>query len=355
MIRRRLQGVRRPAVRLAMLSLAALAAVGGLAAACGDDDTADTTDVPTIRVQLDWLPNTNHTGVYVAQAQGWYADAAVQVEILPFAESNPDVLVDAGQADVAFSFPTVTPFSRAAGLDVVSIAAVIQHNPAALAVLADSGLNRPRDLDGTTFGGFGLPYEEPQFRAVIQNDGGQGDFTLAVLNTAAYEALYNGRVDVAEMFLTWEGIDAAQQGIALRTFSYADSGIPDFPGVVLISSEKTIAEKAETLRRFLQATRRGYEWAAAHPDEAGALLIDTAGADVLPNPDLVRESSRLLASAYYLDADGRWGTQTAAQWTDYPRWLYEHGLLSDADGDPLTAAPDYTAAFTTSLLEKDGA
>ena len=324
---------------------AALLVLAALLVGCGEDEP------DLIRVQLDWTPNTNHTGVYVALAQGWYEDEGVQVEILPYSGTSGDLLVAEGVADVAFSFATVVPFSRAQGLDVVSIAAVLQKSPTEIAVLEDGPVKRLRDMDGKLYAGWGLPYELPQWRTVIQADGGEGTAELVVLDTGAYDALLAGRVHAVEIFVTWEGLDWDRQGIEYRTWRHADFGVPDRPAVLLVTSGETLEGKEDALVRFMRATLRGYEFAVEDPNEAGRLLIETAGKDAFPDPELVYASAKLLAGEYYLAADDRWGTQTLAQWSGYPGWLYENGLLTDENGDPLSTEPDWSAHFDTEIIE----
>lgn len=325
--------------------LAALAAAVALLAACGDDPP------DLVRVQLDWTPNTNHSGVYIAQAEGWYEDEGVEVEILPFSGTSGDLAVSEGIADIAFSFATSVPFSRAVGLDVVSIAAVLQTSPTEIAVLADGPIQRLRDLDGQRYAGWGLPYEQPQWRTIIQADGGAGEIEGVVLNTGAYEALETGRVQAVEFFATWEGINWQLEGLDVRTWRLSEVGVPDRPAVLLVTSNAAIEAKRGALERFLSATLRGYEFAAEDPGEAASKLLEAVGPEVLSNGELVVRSAELLAAEYYLAPDGRWGGQTLAQWSGYPGWLYDNGLLLDENGDPLSAPPDYAAHFTTALLE----
>ncbi len=305
----------------------------------------------SVKLQLDWLPNTNHTGIYAALEQGWYDAEGIALEILPYSGANGDVLVAEGVADVAFSFSTTLPFARAQGLEVVSIAAVLQKSPTAIAVLADGPISRLRDLDDRLYGGFGLPYEKPQWTAVVQADGGEGTVQGVILNTAAYEALYNGNVQAAEIFVTWEGIEAAQRGVDLRTWTYQDFGIPDRYGVLLVASESAVEENADVLERFLRATIRGYEFAAANPREASDMLVRGAGEEAFPSLDLVYESAELLGAEYYLDASARWGSQTLDRWTGYTRWLYQAGLLSNADGEQLSEELDYAAMYTDAIYQ----
>src|SRR5690606_12370104 len=83
-----------------------------LASACGGSSSGE----DEIAVQLDWTPNTNHIGIYVALANGWYDEAGVKVDVQPYTDVNPDTVVANGNADVGISFPPNLIFSRAAGL-----------------------------------------------------------------------------------------------------------------------------------------------------------------------------------------------------------------------------------------------
>jgi ABC-type nitrate/sulfonate/bicarbonate transport system substrate-binding protein len=346
------------------LVLGALLTLFALVFACGgdDDDGAASSDgsaaeenasageaPATIKLQLDWTPNTNHIGIYLALARGWYDEANLDVEVLPFVDASPDTLVANGNADIGISFPASVIYSRAAGLDLVSVAAIVQSNPTELAVLASSDIQSPKDFDGHTYAGFGLPYEEPQIRTVVQQDGGTGDFDVATLNTFAYEALYNGDADFTEIFTTWEGIEAKLRGVDLRTFRYDDYGMPDFHGVVLVASSKSLSgDKAEALRRFLAVTRRAYEYAAENPDTASQEFIDYLP-DTFPDPALVTESTQQLAS-YFVESGERWGVQDAGSWTAYATWFIDQGLVVDGDDNVIGSLSDLGTLFSNDLL-----
>jgi NitT/TauT family transport system substrate-binding protein len=326
------------------------------AAACGGDDDGDTgggasTGGPpaTIKLQLDWTPNTNHIGFYLALAKGWYEEANLDVEILPFVDASPDTLVANGNADIGISFPASLIYSRAAGLDLVSVAAILQRNPTELAVLASSDIQSPKDFDGHTYAGFGLPYEEPQIRTVDIKDGGTGEFDVATLNTFAYEALYNGDADFAEIFTTWEGIEAKLRGIDLRTFRYDDYGMPDFPGVILVANSKSLkGDKAQALRRFLEVTQRAYEYAAENPDKAAQEFIEYLPND-FPEAELVTQSTEQLVPYFVRDGE-RWGVQDAKSWNDYATWFIDKGLIFDSDQKPITKLSDLGTLYSNDLL-----
>jgi len=333
-----------------LLFLATLLAALTLLVACsGDDDEAASGEPVTIKLQLDWTPNTNHIGIYLALAKGWYEEANLNVDILPFVDASPDTLIANGNADIGISFPASVIYSRAAGLDLVSVAAILQSNPTELAVLASSDIQSPKDFDGKTYAGFGLPYEEPQIRTVVIQDGGTGDFDVATLNTFAYEALYNGDADITEIFTTWEGIDAKLRGIELRTFRYDDYGMPDFHGVVLVASGSALeGEKAGAIRRFLEVTQRAYEYAAQDPDRAAQEFIDYLP-DVFPDAPLVIESTQRL-EPYFVEGGERWGVQDADSWNAYATWFIDQGLVTDGDDKVVENLSDLGTLFTNDLL-----
>jgi ABC-type nitrate/sulfonate/bicarbonate transport system substrate-binding protein len=315
----------------------------------GSSPSADV-EPTTVRFALDWTPNTNHTGLFVALQEGWFADAGIDVEVLPYNTAMPETLVDAGSAEFGISFQDSTTVAKAAGADIVSVLAVLQHWATAIGVRADrTDLNSPKDLDGRTYAGFGGPTEEPLLRAVIRDAGGTGDFTTVTLGTSAYEALYSGDVDFTIPFLAWEGIEAEHNGTPMKYFRYADYGFPDAYAIVVIGNRTWLSATPEVSTAFVQALQRGYQFAADHPDEAARMLIE-ANPGAFADESLVTESQDLLASDYMKDATGTVGTQTLEQWSGYGKFLFDNGLLVGPDGSPLTAEPDYSTLFTDEFL-----
>ena len=317
-----------------------------LLAGCGGGSSGP----ETVRVALDWTPNTNHTGLFVAQQEGWFREAGLDVQILPYNNTSPDTLVSSGAAEFGISFQDSFTFSKAAGAEITSVMAVLQHWATQIAVRADrADITSPRDLDGKTYGGFGAAYEEPKMRAVIQEAGGTGTFETHVLGTAAYEALYAGEVDFTEPFIAWEGIEAELRGQPLKTFSYTDYGFPDAYNVLLIGNAPWLQAHPELAARFVQAAQRGYQLAADDPARAAQLLMD-ANPGAFTEPELVTRSQEMLAARYLRDENGRVGTQTLEKWTGYSGWVFDSGALTGPDGSPLTQRPDFATWFTNDHL-----
>ncbi|MBF6603963.1 MAG: ABC transporter substrate-binding protein [Chloroflexi bacterium] len=313
--------------------------------------TPDVAHPDTVTLALDWTPNTDHTGFYVAIAKGWYHDAAIDVKFIPYGTAAPETLMGSGQADCGISFQDSLTFAVAAGVRVRSVMAILQHDASAIAVLASSGITRPRQLDGKVYAGFGYPSEVPTLKAVIKADGGKGDFKVVTADSTAYQALYSHQADFTIPFTAWEGVEAKEKGIALRYFQFTDYGFPDFYQVVLACSDSWLAAHPDVARRFVGATVRGFQYAATNPDDAAAILIAQNPGIFDANKRLPLDSARYLAQGrYYVDASGNVGTQTLAQWTAYSKFLYDHGLLTDAAGKPLTSPPDYASLFTNEFL-----
>jgi ABC-type nitrate/sulfonate/bicarbonate transport system substrate-binding protein len=142
----------------------------------------------------------------------------------------------------------------------------------------------------------------------------------------AYPALIGKRVDIAWIFMGWDGVQAEIMGYELNMVPLYGSCIPDYYTPVIVAGEKTIEERPDTVRRFMAATTRGYEHAIANPDEAAEILLKHSPES---SPELVRRSQAWLGPRLRDDAP-RWGEQKLEIWRDYALWMYERGLLAEA-------------------------
>lgn len=321
-----------------------------LAGCAGPAPDAGGGDLTPIRLALDWTPNTNHTGLYVAQQEGYFREAGLDVQFLPYNSSSPDTLVSSGAAEFGISFQDTFTFSKAAGADITSVMAILQHWGSKIAVRADrADITSPKDLDGKIYGGFGGPGEEPKMRSVIRGAGGTGTFTSVVLGTAAYEALYSGQVDFTEPFVAWEGIEAELRGQPLKTFAYTDFGFPDAYAVLLIGNSTWLAQNPELATRFVQAAQRGYQFAADNPATAADELA-AANPGAFPEPELLQRSQAMLSASYLRDEAGEVGPQTLEKWSGYSGFVADSGVLAGPDGAALTTRPDFSTWFTNRYL-----
>src|SRR3989337_4358829 len=141
--------------------------LGGLALAACAAPAAEPSPPPTaVTLILDWWPNTNHTGIFVAQAEGYFEQAGLQVQIIQPGEVFAEQAVAGGGADFGISFQEQVTLARADGVPIVSIAAVIQHNTSGFASAAKLGVTSPADFEGLRYGSFGTPFEAPTLKVL---------------------------------------------------------------------------------------------------------------------------------------------------------------------------------------------
>jgi len=281
-----------------------------------------------IDVMLDWVPNTNHTGLFVAQANGWYEDAGLKVNIIQAGESPVEQAVAAGSADFGISYQEAVTLARAEGAPLVSIAAVIQHNTSGFASRADRGITRPKDFEGKTYGGWGSPVERAILGLLMSCDGGDIDKVNFVdTGFADFFAITEKEVDFAWIFYGWDGINAELKGVDLNVVMLTDwqDCVPDYYTPVIVTSEQKLNEEPEIVRSFLEATTKGYESAMNKPEEAADILL---AASPESDPDLLKASQKWLGGQYQAGAS-RWGLQQVEVWERYADWLYEEGMLSE--------------------------
>ncbi len=306
--------------------------------ACGS--TADEELIPVTFI-LDWVPNTNHTGIFVAEANGYFEEAGLAVDIIQPGEVYPEAAVASGVADFGISFQEMVTLARADDVPIVSIAAVLQHNTSGFASAADLNVTSPADFEGLRYGSFGTPFEDPTLE-VLMNCAG-GDFSqLEIVNTGWADPLAliaEDQIDMAWIFYGWQGVQAQQQGIDLNVVMMEDyfDCIPDYYTPVVIVSEGTIANNPEVVRALMEALSHGYDFAIRNPDEAAELLL--AAVPEL-DTELVKESQDWLSKYYQADAP-RWGEQKEEVWQGYTDWMVENGILSA----PISVSDAFTNDF----------
>ncbi|HEX5798093.1 MAG TPA: ABC transporter substrate-binding protein [Candidatus Saccharimonadales bacterium] len=336
-------------ILIIILAVIVIGGAGLLIAKNKNDDTNKDQPKDKVTLALDWTPNTNHTGIYAAQQNGWYAEENIELEIIPYASTPSDVLVSSGKADVGIGFTEGVVASAATDSPVVSIAAIISNNTSSIATRASDNIDSLADLDGKIYGGYGAPYEEPVMRQAIENDGGEGDFKQVVVNTAPIDALESKKVDFVWIYDGWEGIEAKRRGFDIKQFPVVEHGIPDYSTPNIITSPQTIAEKSDVLERFMKATSRGYEFARLNANEAATLLIKAAPAGTFPDEELVYESQRYLSPRYQSEGKA-WGLQDPQFWRNYPEFMVANNAVVDVAGNPIESI-DFDSLYTNEFLE----
>lgn len=299
----------------------------------------------SVKLMLDFTPNTNHTGFYVAQAEGYYDVLNLDVEILEPADVLAEQAVSTGVVEFGIGFQEFTTFAIVDGADVVSIAAIIQSNTSGFAtVAADDPIETAADLAMLTYGGFSFPsLENAMISTLLACDGAEWDEAnyLDVGFADPIELLTRDRIDYSWIFYGWQGIGAEVRDIELDVLFLADypDCVPDYYTPILLTSSEMIEQNPDVVLAFTQATAQGYQFAIENPDEAATILLDA-----VPELDevLVRESAAWLAPRYQGEA-AQWGQQELDIWQGFTDFLVENEIIP-AD------AIDVEAVFTNAFL-----
>jgi NitT/TauT family transport system substrate-binding protein/putative hydroxymethylpyrimidine transport system substrate-binding protein len=262
------------ALLAAALLAAAVAGCGGGGAEPGAPSGAT--------LVLDFTPNAVHSGIYAAQRQGFYGDTGVDLTIhQPGESTDAPKLLAAGRTDFAILDIHDLGIARERGLDLVGLTPIVDAPLASVIARADGPVHRPRDLDGNTAGVTGLPSDEAVVDSEVSADGGDpADVDRVTIGFDAVASLAAGKVDAATGFWNDEAVALRRQGVPIRVFKVDEYGAPKYPELVLVATRKTVESQPQLVEAMVDATRRGYSFAEAHPAQAlDDLLASAKGLD----------------------------------------------------------------------------
>ena len=324
---------------LALLVLAGCGSAGGQSTAAQPEKTK-------ITFVLDWTPNTNHTGVYVAQAKGFYEEAGLDVTIVQPPEDGATALVGAGKAQ--FGVTGQDTLAGALALDeplpVTAVAALLQHNTSGLIARAGEGLDRPAGLEGRVYATWNSPVELAMIRYMMEADGADYDTVTLIPNNFTDEpgALAANQVDALWVFYGWGAITADLRGFDYDFIYFKDYGqVMDYYTPIMTANTDFLAENPEAAKAFMAATAKGYEYAIENPEEAAQILIDGDNTGSLKgSEELVLASQKWMCDQYKAEVD-RWGYIDPARWDAFYTWLTENDLCAK----PLEPGTGFTNDF----------
>jgi putative hydroxymethylpyrimidine transport system substrate-binding protein len=271
-------------------------------------------------VVLDFVPNAVHTGIYVAQAQGLYEKAGVDLHIqVPGESTDAPKLLAAGRTQFAILDITDLGIAVEKGLDLVGLMPIVQEPLAAVLARKDGPVKRPRDMDGHTVGVTGLPSDTAVVESAVAADGGDpkgvDEVTIGFNSVASLAA---GKVDAATGFWNDEAVEAKRQGIPLRVFKVDEYGAPKYPELILTTTRKEVQSDPELVRAMVQATTEGYEFTEKNPSKA---LDDLLAANKSLEKDDTEAQLKVLLPALHPDP---FKESVLKEWS---AWATAHGLL----------------------------
>ncbi|MDD4029572.1 MAG: ABC transporter substrate-binding protein [Caldisericia bacterium] len=278
-----------------------------------------------VKVLLDWVPNTNHTGLYVALEEGFYEEYGLYVEIIQASEGGTSQLIGAKQATFGISYQEEVTFAKEKGIPVQAIATILQHNTSGFASPASKNIKSPKDFEYKTYGGWGSPVEIATLKALMEKyDADFETLDIATIGAVDFLTATQNVVDFAWIYYGWDGVAAELKNIDLH---FIDLGKEheslDFYTPVIIVNEDTIVSNPDLISTFLEATYKGYAFCIENPEKAASILMKyTPESD----PEMILASQKWVDD-YYIDPPTPWGYMQKDRWDLYTKWLFDNQLI----------------------------
>ncbi len=317
--------------KLTAMLIAICMMVFGLAACGGsaeENDANGTADATAITFVLDWTPNTNHTGIYVADALGYFDEAGLKVEIVQPPDDGAEAMVASGQAQFGVSFQDYLVPALAGPektMPITAVAAILQHNISGIMSAKEKGIDSPKKMEGHSYATWELPIEQAIIKRCVEAEGGDFSSIEMLPETIDDEvtALKSDQVDCIWVYYGWAGINAEIKDFAINYFAFKDIDPAfDYYSPVIIANDAFLADNPDTAKAFLAAVAKGYEYAIENPEEAAEILIE-ANPEI--DADLVKASQNYLADQYQAEA-AQWGVFDAERWNGFYEFINKEGL-----------------------------
>jgi len=305
-----------------------------------------------VTLQLKWVTQAQFAGYYVALDQGFYEEENLDVTILP---GGPDIappqVIAGGGADVIVEWMPAALAAREGGLPLVNIAQPFAASGMMLTCWADTGIAEPADLANRTLGVWFFGNEYPFLSWMSQlgiSTDGKSETGVEVLKQGFnVDPLLQRQADcISTMTYNeyWQVIDAGVTPEELVTFKYEDQGVATLEdGLYVLEENLQDPAFVDKMARFVRASMRGWEWAAANPDAAAEIVLeyDETGAQT------IEHQTRMMGEVAKLTAGSTGALDPAA----YERTVAT--LLAGGSDPVISAAPEgaWTSAVTDAALQ----
>src|SRR5215218_1183410 len=298
-------------------------------AACGEKSEDTTGESQSFSLTLDFYPNPDHAGIYMAQKLGYFDEAGLDVSIdTPSDPAAPLKQVAAGQSDLAISYEPEVALAREQGLDVVAVAALVNRPLTSLIWLQESGIKGVADLKGKTVATAGIPYQDAFLKTILARvDLEPGNVKAVNVGFGLLPALIGGSAEaMLGGFSNVEGVDLRERGKAPVVTPVDQLGVPTYDELVLVARRQSLEDDPERFRLFLAALERGTDAAVEQPGAATTAITEA-------NPDLEPKlaAAEVKATLPLLGArvSGKpYGYMDPEEWAAFTAWMRDNELIA---------------------------
>src|SRR3954447_4767392 len=314
--------LRIPAIALAVLALALALA------ACGEKSEEVSAERQSFSLTLDFYPNPDHAGIYMAQKLGYFDEAGLDVSVhTPSDPAAPIKLLAAGQTDLAISYEPEILLAKEQDLDVLAVGALVNRPLTSLIWLKASGIKGVGDLGGRTIATAGIPYQDAFLKTILARvkltpadvrSVNVGFGLLPALVGGSAQAMLGGYSNV-------EGVDLRERGKAPVVTPVDRLGVPTYDELVFVANRGALEEDPDKFRLFLAALQRGTQAAAENPGAATRAITEA-------NPDLEPKLATAEVKATLPLLSARTGGQPYGymdpkEWQAFAGWMRDNGLI----------------------------
>lgn len=297
----------------------------------GCKTSSNKSQMKTITVVLDWTPNTNHTGMYVAKQKGYYKKYHLNVKFVQPPKDGAEQLVASGKAQIGISAQDTFAgaIARRDPLPITTIGAIIQHNTSGIMSRKADGITSPKKMMGKRYATWDLPIEQATIKQVVEDDGGQYSKIKKIPNNITDEvaALKTKQADSIWVFYGWAGENAKIKNLPINYFSFRSlNKVFDYYTPTLIGNNQFLKAHPKLAKDFMKATAKGYTYAANHPHQSATILMDQVP-ELKSNQKLIYASQTYLSKQYTLGSK-QWGKISSTRWNRFYQWLNQHKLVS---------------------------
>ena len=325
------------------VAAAALLAIALPLAGCGEKSEDVSAEAQPLSLMLDFYPNPDHAGIYMAEKLGYFRDAGLDVSIhTPSDPAAPIKQVAAGRTDLAISYEPEVLLADAKGLEVVSVAALVNRPLTSMIWLKKSGIGGVAGLRGKTIATAGIPYQASYLKTILARANlAPSDVKSVNVGYGLLPALVGGSADaMLGGFLNVEGVDLKLRGKAPVVTPVDKLGVPTYDELVLVARREELEEDPQAIRLFIAALARGTAAAANSPAATTKALLE-ANSDLDPKLTRAEVEATLPLLAPKSSQERPFGYMDPGRWREFIGWMRDNGLIASSPATTDVLSNDY--------------
>lgn len=279
---------------------------------------------------LDWVPNTNHTGLFVAIEKGYFKDENIELNIKSSPEDSTSDLIINNKAPFGIYYQDSMASKLSKGANITAVAAIIEHNTSGLLSLKENNIVLPKDMINKKYGSWNDPVEIAMIKHILSKNNINSNDIIFIPNvdSNSISSLQNKLFDFCWVFYGWDVVLANIMGVKTNFYYMKDFDEKlDYYSPIIIANNDYLKNNKEQAKKVLKAIKKGYIYAINNPKESAEILIKYA-------PELKAKKEFILLSQSYLSKQYasnpfKWGEFDANRWNKFYEWLNETKILQN--------------------------